>query len=104
MTVFQPPKPLDQMTPEELELWEDMIETSEDLRSLDVWDDLETLRELLNNSQLEAMHFLKKQSKYGRACPYYLKAKVLFDRDSRARILSLLEEIQQKLKTEDGDS
>lgn len=96
--IVQPPKPLEEMTPDELSDWEDFLEDSEALHSLDVWDDLETLRKLLNESQIEAMHFLKKQSIHGRDCPYYVKAKLLFDRDSRADILSLLDKIRDQLE------
>ena len=98
--LFQPPKALEEMSREELEQWEDFLEDQETLHALDVWDDLETLRKLLNESQLEAMHFLKKQSRFGKQCPYYLKARIVFERDSRAAILSLLDKIREGIEAE----
>jgi hypothetical protein len=101
--IVQPPKPIEEMTPAERERWEELLEDDETLHSPDVWDSMETLRKLLNSSQIEAMYFIKKQSRFGKACPYYKKAKILFDRDSRAAILSLLDKLRDELREELND-
>ena len=98
---IQPPKDISLMSPSELEDWKTLLEETEELHRLDTFDKLETLRELLNSSQVEAMHFLKKQSRFGKQCPYYVKAKFLFNRDDRATILSLLEQLDSELRSED---
>lgn len=101
MTVIQPPKPLEEMTTEERTHWEELLEDNEEAHLPTPWDTLETLRKLLNSSQLEAMHFIKKQSRFGNQCPYYLKALHLFNRDDRAAILSLLDQLRSELETLD---
>jgi len=100
MTVIQPPKPIDTMTPEELERWEDLLESHAETHSTDCFDTLEELRKLLNSSKLEAMHMIKKQSRFGNQCPYYLKARSLFDRHERRDIFSLLEQFLNEAKTQ----
>jgi len=100
---IQPPKPLSSMTPSELEDWEAYLEDQETVHATTAWDTLNSFRELLNNSHLEAMYFIKKQSKLGNQCPYYLKAKLLFNRDERAAILSLLDQFRKELQEELDD-
>lgn len=94
MKHIQPPKPLEEMTEEELEKWEELIEN---LNHSDAWDTLEALRVALNSSHIEAMHHIKKQSRFGPYCHYYLKAKKLFYRDQAAGILALLDQVNKEL-------
>lgn len=96
---LEPPKPIEDMTQEERKKWEKL--TSEHKRSheKDVWDKLEELRLILNKDQrIEAMAHLKKSSRFGVDCTYYLKAKALFMRDNAGEFLPLLEQILEELK------
>lgn len=78
--------------------WEDMLEDDAEIHALDHWDTLELLRKALNSSHIEAMHHLKKHSKYGKHCPYYIKAKTLFEKLESADILSLLDKLNKELE------
>ena len=95
MTEFQKPDDVS------LEDWEDYLESRKDLHKLDALDTLDQFRRLLNDSQIEAMALIKKRSQYGNECPYYLKAKQLFARDTATQLFSLLEQFTKELEEED---
>ena len=78
-------KPENEMTDEELEEWERQTRIEEDRL-----DKLELLRRALNDSRVEQMYVIKRASKLGNTCPYYIKARELFTKDQQAEILSLL--------------
>lgn len=95
MTVLQRP---DNVSDEE---WEEILEEYAEKHSHDIWDDVEQLRKLLNqDNRIEAMAHLKKSSRFGVNCTYYLKAKALFMRDTAGDFLTLLEHTYNKLKEE----
>lgn len=95
MTVLQKP---DNITDER---WEELLEEHAERHPTDAWDTLEEVRKLLNSSRIEAMAMIKKQSRFGDQCPYYLKAKLLFTRDEAGEILTLLDKLMEELKEED---
>ena len=93
----QPPKPIEEMTDEEKQKWEDLLEdlALSHIRTRE--DILEDLRVLLNNSQVQAMALIKKNSRYGVNCPYYLKAKAIYEKDNTAQHISfLLDQLNDK--------
>jgi len=90
MTILQKP---DDLSDED---WEEILEDHAEKHKTDSWDTLEQIRKLLNNSQLEAMSMIKKSSRFGSKCPYYIKSKKIFYRDSAAEILSLLEKFNRE--------
>ncbi len=63
-----------EMSDQELEEYENKIEVKEDL-----YDDLERFRQFLNNTRVEQMYHLKRSTKLGPQCPYYIKSKRLFE-------------------------
>jgi heme-degrading monooxygenase HmoA len=97
---MQPPKPIEEMTEAERERWEELLEEYADSHSHTEWDTLEDIRQFLNSSKIEAMHYIKKQSRYGINCPYYLKAKALFERDEAQHFFTLLEQFLKELPVE----
>jgi hypothetical protein len=96
----QPPKPLEEMTEDEKRQWEDLLEDFAQSHPRTPEDVLDDIRRLLNESQIEAMATIKKHSRYGINCPYYLKAKKLYEIDNTAHKLSLLLEQFDKSRRE----
>ena len=78
--------------------WEDYLEERASRDVLDIWDELEDLRRELESSPVEAMSYLHKQSRFGKQCEYYKKARRLFIRDYQDRIFSLLDKIDSSRK------
>ena len=97
---LDPPIPLEEMSPEELSKWEQLMEDYADAHPLDSFDTMEEIRKLLNSSQIEAMHMLKKSSRFGVNCTYYQKAKLIFIRDHAGQLLSLLDQLNTEIKEE----
>lgn len=73
------------MSDEELEAHEQATAVVEDK-----WDRLELLRRELNSSRVEQMYVIKRSTKLGPTCPYYLKAHRLFIQDQQKQILEKL--------------
>ena len=94
MTTLQKP---DNISDED---WEDLLEEHAELHPTDNWDTMEQIRLLLNSSKLQAMHMIKKQSRLGNQCPYYIKARTLFDRETKAELFSLLEQFREEVENE----
>lgn len=65
------------------------------LHERDFYDILEDIRRTLNSSEIEGMNIVKKSSKLGTVCPYYLQAKSIFKKDTETKLLKLLEELKQ---------
>jgi hypothetical protein len=70
------------MTDEELAEFEEATRVVEDRL-----DKLELLRQSLNKSRTEMMYGLKRGTKLGPLCPYYLKARRLFEQEQQAELL-----------------
>ena len=82
------------MSDEELEDFEKKSEVRED-----VYDSLERFRLFLNNTRTEQMYHLKRSTKLGPQCPYYIKSKRLFEQNE---LEILKKELQSILTALDG--
>lgn len=81
------------MSDEELEEHENKTKITED-----VFDNLERFRLFLNNTRLEQMYHLKRSSKLGPSCPYYIKSKKLFIERELDSLQQELNNILEELK------
>lgn len=76
------------LSDEELEALEESTKVVED-----TFDRLELLRKKLNDSRVEQMYVIKRSTNLGPQCPYYKKAKRLFEEEQLADIRNLLNSI-----------
>lgn len=82
-----------EMSDEELEEFENKTRVNED-----IYDDLERFRLFLNNTRIEQMFHLKRSTKLGPQCPYYIKSKKLFEEKEKEVLIKELESVLSKLK------
>jgi hypothetical protein len=81
------------MTDEELEVYEEQTRVIEDRL-----DRLELLRRELNSSHLEKMYAIKRSQTLGPACPYYKKAKRLWEEQQQLQLINKLHAILEEFK------
>jgi predicted GNAT family acetyltransferase len=83
------------LTDEELEEFENKTRVVEDK-----WDRLDMFRKLLNSSHLEKMYAIKRAQKLGPSCPYYKKAKRLFQEEQEENIVQKMKSLLQEFTNE----
>jgi predicted GNAT family acetyltransferase len=89
-------EPENDMTDHELEEFEQATRVIEDK-----FDRLELLRQSLNKSRTEMMYGLKRGTKLGPLCPYYLKARRLFEQEQQAELLNQIRAILAEFEATD---
>lgn len=57
------------------------------------WDRLELFRRLLTNSRLEQMYIIKRSTGLSESCPYFKRAKRLYQQDHEQEVLQQLKSL-----------
>lgn len=81
------------MTDEELSEYEKLTAVVEDRL-----DRLELLRKSLNDSRVEQTYVIKRSSKLGPLCPYYLKAKRLLEQDQLKNLVDQMKALVKEFE------
>lgn len=68
-----------------------------DQKNKDLYELLDELRLLLNDSKIEQMQYFATNSKFKKDCSYYIKSKMLFDTFEKKKIEEVVRLIQEKL-------